>query len=135
MRSKSEVILERNVIINEFLELRKLLNHSNKLANEPSQFLFKIEFMPGSGYRMYFYIITKYEKSKIELSSRNNQGEWERSGFTKFSTLENYCSLFLTKTEKSNSSEVTKNNLDLLFLTIESSLQKEFDDLLTNYAP
>lgn len=125
--------MERNQVLNEYWELRKVLNLGNKVANEQTELIFKIEILPGSEYRMIAAVISKSEIQKIELVRRNFQGDWERSGFTKLKEFENYCAEFLNDwLESSNQDKkkiLTKNEIKKLC----EDLQNDIDLKLIGY--
>lgn len=83
--------MDRNQVLNEYRSLCKLLNQSNKLANEVTRVQFKIE---GDGRSEYLLLIGskgEYEEHRIEIARKGGSSGWERSGFTNFKRLELFC--------------------------------------------
>lgn len=91
--------MERENIIKEYIQLRNLLNRSNKLSNERSELSFEIiEYKPFE-YRLFAILESDQEAHKLALAERNRQKIWERTGFTKFKNLEDFCALSLNNYE------------------------------------
>jgi hypothetical protein len=128
--------MERNDVLGEFWALRKLLNQGNKLVNEQTDLRFKIEAYGVSEFRLKFEAIGKNETKSIEISRRDSEGNWERSGFTSFKKFEIFCSHYLNDWEERNSLE--PGNIQALCLSdiqiMVAEIQKEFDSNLMNYA-
>lgn len=74
--------MERNQILEEYWNLRKLLNLGNKVANEKTELAFEIESLLESEYLLLATVTGKNEIQKIELVRRDRLEGWERSGFT-----------------------------------------------------
>lgn len=129
--------MERNQVLEEYWGLRKLLNLGNKVADERSEVTFKIEALPLSEYRLLAAAISKNEVQKIELARRDQRRNWERSGFTKFMGLENYCANFLNEQETTvEHEEILKSILsddDIAQRT--EKIQRRFDILLIDQDP
>jgi hypothetical protein len=128
--------MERNQIISEFLNLRKVLNQGNKLANEKTTLSFQIEPQPKSEYRLLLSAVGSEDKRKIEICRRNRRGHWERSGLTAFKKFEEFCAYYLNQKEHRQRS-VKKSGLSVEQSVLDgmaNDLKLEFDDLLLNYA-
>jgi hypothetical protein len=129
--------MERNQIISEFLNLRKVLNQGNKLANEKTTLEFFIEPQPKSEYRLLITTVGNADSRKIEICRRSPRGHWERSGFTAFKKFEEFCAYYLNQKELNSiklsvfQNELSKN----LLLEYAKAIQLDFENLLINYAP
>jgi hypothetical protein len=118
---KQRIFMERNQVLNEYWNLCKLLNQSNKLADEKTQVRFKIESDGRSEYRLLLEITGDREEHKIEIARKGRSSGWERSGYTNFKILELFCANFLNdlKAQELHSYE-----------NAAAKLQKYFDNLL-----
>lgn len=122
--------MERNIVLAEFLGLRKLLNQQNKVADVMTEFRFQIARVGPSECRIYAVVFGGGEENKIEIVARNNRGYWERSGYTNFINFENYCADFLNNLEEYEKLGTNKKNLlDMDLAAMISALQKNFDNL------
>jgi hypothetical protein len=129
--------MERNQIISDFLNLRKVLNQGNKLANEKTTLSFQIEPQPKSEYRLLLSAVGSEDKRKIEICRRSRKGHWERSGLTAFKKFEEFCAYYLNQREL-ETTDVThalESAVENVLLSYAVDLQIEFDSLLINYAP
>lgn len=128
--------MERKQVLEDYWNLRKLLNLGNKVANERSEIVFKIEPLAGSEYRMLATAISKNEIQKIELVRRDSFGNWERSGFTKLKVFENFCAEFLNEDEEERGRTGVRQRVlsDAEVLNLASAFQNEIDQLLINYS-
>lgn len=128
--------MERNDVLGEFWALGKLLNQGNKSVNEQTDLRFKIEAYGVSEFRLKFEAIGKNETKSIEISRRDSEGNWVRSGFTSFKKFEIFCSNYLNDWEERNFLENESGYI--LSMTdvqnMEIKIQKEFDNLLVNYS-
>jgi hypothetical protein len=115
--------MERSQVLAEYWSLRKSLNQGNKPANEKTTVVFIIESLPLFEYRLVVSVRAEQEVRKIELVRRDRDGTWERSGFTRFKTLENYCASILNEGE-----EIKVVNFDIKILS--NLVQNRFEKLL-----
>lgn len=60
--------MERNLIINEYQQLRVFLNKANKQANQKTEILFEIEVVNGSKYRLYATLKGEQNMQKLGTS-------------------------------------------------------------------
>jgi hypothetical protein len=127
--------MERNLIITEYLKLRKSLNQGNKLANETTTFGFKIEALNQSEYRLIALTTGTADVCKIEICRRDIKGYWERSGFSGHKNFELFCANFLNEQEyfRKKNSHSKKENIKLILIESAQKLQKVFDELLVNH--
>jgi hypothetical protein len=129
--------MERNQIISEFLNLSKVLNQGNKLANEKTTLCFQIEPQSKFEYRLLLSKVGNPDNRKIEICRRSRKGHWERSGFTAFKMFEEFCAYYLNQMElNSVAGGINRVESDEEFLNdAAASLQNEFNSLLINYVP
>ncbi len=124
--------MERGPIINEYHQLRDYLNRANKLSNQKTELKFEIEQFAIFEYRLYAISQGPYETHKLALAERNRSKTWERTGFTKFRNLEEFCADMLNVEELKEvpfkTTQISKNILGHLEQKISSSLT----DLLLN---
>jgi hypothetical protein len=95
--------MERARVIQEYNQLRNFLNRGNKLANQQSELKFEISQINLSEYRLYAMVVRPDESHRIAIAARGVQRSWERTGFTKFNFMEDYCADFLNMFEEKGS--------------------------------
>lgn len=128
--------MDRSIVLNEFLELRKLLNQQNKIADVKTEFQFNIERVRTSEFRLMAVVFGNGENNKIEILNRNRQENWERSGYTKFINFENYCADFLNNLETKEQPLYQKKSTSKYRLEkMVGALQNDFDNLVIGQAP
>lgn len=120
--------MDRNLIIQEYAQLRVYLNKSNKLADEKTILGFEIYRTDNGEYRLFAYVKSSAEKHRVAISIRNRFRNWERTGFSPFESLENFCAELLNLEEKSIEGKV-KNSLSadqqqLLAQLIQNTFKK-----------
>ncbi len=88
----------RNSIVNEFFQLRVLLNRANKKPNQRTELTFKIRSLPNKQFQFGTHL--EGEGAFLELCIRDKKTTWERSGSSKFRLLEDFCARQLNECEK-----------------------------------
>ena len=121
--------MERNLIINEYVQLRTYLNKSNRLANEKTSLDFFIRKINQSEYQLFAFVNGVAEEHKIALAARDRFRNWERTGFTPFKNLENFCANLLNKKEKIDNSEHYLFLTDDQMAKLTQTIQNKFTNL------
>lgn len=123
--------MDRQIVINEFLGIRNLLNRGNKLANEKTEFRFKAVIISDEEYRLYAFTRGCSDENRIEICRWAPLEGWERSGFTEFKNFENYCAEFINEWTKGNTlaEESESITISLNLETICCGLLDELNNL------
>lgn len=119
--------MERGPIVSEYHKLRDYLNRANKLSNQKTELKFEIEQFAMFEYRLYAISHGPHETHKLALAERNRNKIWERTGFTSFRNLEEFCTNTLNDVETQQGSpfkttQISKELMNRLQEKISSSL-------------
>lgn len=125
--------MERGQIVKEYFELREYLNRANKISNLTSKLEFKIEQIELFEYQLCAIIQSKFETHRLALSIRDKRKIWERTGFTRFQILEEYCAKILNKFQENNVQIDRSIKIsDLVTERMERAVQDKLKMLLLN---
>jgi hypothetical protein len=119
--------MEREIIVTEYQLLREYLNRANKLSNQKSELTFKIEQIDIFKYSLFAIIESNHESHKLALAERTQMRVWERTGYTTFKNLEEFCAGVLNEVETPR-----LPRLKYLSTQIIEKLQKEINLKLSN---
>lgn len=92
--------MQREPIVSQYHQLRDHLNRANKLANQKMELEFKIEQYVPDQYRLFAISKNEHESHRIALAERGRNKTWERTGFTRYRQLEEFCAFVLNDREK-----------------------------------
>ena len=125
--------MERGPIVSEYHQLRQYLNRANKLSNQKTELKFEIEQTSVIEYRLYAVLVGQFETHRLALAERTRSKTWERTGYTRFVNLEEFCALTLNRIENKRNPN-TKSSIVPKELLIEwkQYLSKKLSNLLLN---
>jgi hypothetical protein len=124
--------MEREIIVTEYQKLRDYLNRANKLSNQKSELTFKIEQTNLLSYHLFAVIESNHESHKLALAERTRIRVWERTGYSPFKNLEEFCAatlnLFQANFVLSKSLYLTKE----IIFEFETEINLKLNSLLLN---
>lgn len=125
--------MEREPIITQYHQLREYLNRANKVSNQKTQLVFRIEQTELFEYQLSAILQNQFETHRLVLATRDRRRNWERAGFSKFQQLEEYCAYVLNNFEQENNEIYRPLKIsDLVAFEMAQKLQDKLKMLLLN---